>query len=292
MDSDSDFYGDEEIVFELKARVGNLDLNRLWQTHHDRVAHFPRPQSSGSITPTGQLHNAYEGRPDARQLSESVDEFLARLPPATTDCVPGSSDWIFIWNPYIPRENDEDLDRFAQGGAERLARLSEFAETSNFVVGKSQFVISREVAKERRAAVQDLTQLAVDCGVVSGKWMLFPDAQRVNEVWGMVARATANNELGTAAKVQTRQRGKEEGERLICIYTKDFRDQDDVARVLNRLRELELIRNGGKPIYYKTDAWTYLNIYSSNPWKIGASTYSSKEVFEYMKERSARRKFQ
>lgn len=113
-----------------------------------------------------------------------------------------------------------------------------------------QFVVQRDLAQERRSAVADLLELAAACGVVEGKWMLFPEPGRVNEVWAKVARATAADELGVAAKVETRVTvGKE---RLICVYTRDFRDKDDVARVLGRLAQLELVRPGGRQIYYKT----------------------------------------
>ena len=116
--------------------------------------------------------------------------------------------------------------------------------------GRSALMVQRDVAKERREAVDDLKELAAACNVLSGKWMLFPEPGSVNEVWGKVARATANGELGTAAKAETRV--DSEKERLICVYTKDFRDKNDVARVLSRMRELELVRPGGRYIYYKS----------------------------------------
>lgn len=83
--------------------------------------------------------------------------------------------------------------------------------------------------------------------------MLFVEPTRVNEVWERVATATARNELGVAAKVAPREERGSARERLVCIYTYDFRDRDDVARVLHRLRQLELVRDraSGKPIYYK-----------------------------------------
>ena len=76
----------------------------------------------------------------------------------------------------------------------------------------------------------------------------------VNEVWEIIARATANNELGIAAKVAPRP-GVElrQRERLICVYTSDFRDRRDVGRVLRRLRELGFVGPASKEktLYYK-----------------------------------------
>lgn len=87
--------------------------------------------------------------------------------------------------------------------------------------------------------------------------MLFPEVGQVNEVWSTIAHATARNELGILAKVETKG-SDEKKERLICVYTYDFRDKDDVARVLNRLRQLELVRTGGRQLYYKSGEFSFL----------------------------------
>lgn len=83
--------------------------------------------------------------------------------------------------------------------------------------------------------------------------MLFIEPKFINGVWAKVARATVNNELGIAAKVAPREVGKPDGHRLVCIYTYDFADKNDVARVLVRLRQLDLVRTGPgtRQIYYK-----------------------------------------
>lgn len=82
--------------------------------------------------------------------------------------------------------------------------------------------------------------------------MLFIPPIEVNEVWAIVAKATANNELGIAAKVAPRPEGEDRRQdRLICIYTADFRDLEDVGRVVQKLRELKLVEARGRPIYYK-----------------------------------------
>lgn len=82
--------------------------------------------------------------------------------------------------------------------------------------------------------------------------MLFCSVSEVNDVWEIVAKATANNELGIAAKVAPRpDEGDTHKERLICIYTKDFMDKVDIGRVLQRLRELRLVESKSSRIYYK-----------------------------------------
>lgn len=82
--------------------------------------------------------------------------------------------------------------------------------------------------------------------------MLFCSPAEVNDVWETIAKATANNELGIAAKVLPRTPlENSRKDRLICVYTSDFEDKADVGRVLQKLRELKLVESRGRPIYYK-----------------------------------------
>ncbi|GJC77763.1 UPF0696 protein C11orf68 [Colletotrichum liriopes] len=131
--------------------------------------------------------------------------------------------------------------------------------------------------------------------------MLFCQPKDVDEVWRVVARATANNELGIAAKVapwnpHNDPTGRKD--RIVCVYTADFSDKADVTRILQKLRGLRLVETMGRPIYYKPgaytfliwrrcmyvrtnkgrDAFTYLGIASGNHWDVKASIYSSADL--------------
>ena len=108
--------------------------------------------------------------------------------------------------------------------------------------------------------------------------MLFPRLQDLTRVWRLVVDGVINNRLGSSAKVATDQYdGKEE--RLICVYTKDFRDTKEVLRVLEELAAMGLVEKG-RGIYYKSDAYTYLDIYGKNAAEYGlqASVYSSQKL--------------
>ena len=234
-------------------------------------------------------------------------------------------------NPYIPRtakyESESQMSKgnedeapteegsrvslIAEGGLERLALLKDFIDKIK-KTNKSEPTMRRETAQQARQAVNDILNLAHAAKVRAGKvrassrkyavllirlqWMLFCTAQEVNEVWEIVAKATAENELGIAAKVAPRpERDDPRQDRLVCIYTTDFRDRADVGRVLQKLRELKLVEARGRPIYYKPgktriarpgptrlkliDAFTYIGISSGNVWGIRASIYSSVDIF-------------
>jgi hypothetical protein len=109
--------------------------------------------------------------------------------------------------------------------------------------------------------------------------MLFPTAEDISKVWLQVVEAVSAGKLGIMAKVATEAKPGENS-RLICIYTKDFTDVVDVRRELETMANLHLVqREGGRILYYKADAYTYLDIYSDNPYGLKASQYSSKDVF-------------
>jgi len=109
--------------------------------------------------------------------------------------------------------------------------------------------------------------------------MLFPYAPDINAIWSLIARSTALNELGIAAKVAP-DNGDDRSPRLMCIYTIDFTDMEDVTRVLRKLKDLGLVETKGRPIYYKCDAYTHLGINSGNEWGIKASLYSSADLLK------------
>jgi hypothetical protein len=110
--------------------------------------------------------------------------------------------------------------------------------------------------------------------LTTDKWMLFPKLEEVNRVWKKVVASVMDARLGPTAKVATDD-GRP-GERLICIYTKDFRDENDVLRVLQEIKTMDLLPSG-RSIYYKSDAFTYLDLYKETAQEYGlqASLYTS-----------------
>ena len=116
-------------------------------------------------------------------------------------------------------------------------------------------------------------------GTTCGKWMLFPKSADLPRTWRLVAEATSEGKLGITSKVGTYDPYDTKDVTLICVYTYDFTDLDDVRRVLDELVDLGLCAKGGKSIFYKSDAYTYLGIASENSYKLRASLFSSVEIF-------------
>jgi hypothetical protein len=229
--------------------------------------------------PKGGMHNRYEGLDSAWQSHETIDDFLTRLP------VHGSSwagPWLWCANPYADRNAEPEVrDAKFMQLAPRLLEdyLDKMRQLTEENPGSPAGTITRKLGPARSKLKDDILALAKEHGMLSGKWMLFPNDHDAAKVWKTVATAVIEGKLGNAAKIATDDEGK--GARLICIYTKDFSDEADVKRVVQELKKLGLLpADETKSIYYKCDAYTYLDITASNEYKLQASLYSSKDVLQ------------
>jgi hypothetical protein len=222
-------------------------------------------------------YNPWEGDEMAKQLGETLDNFLARLLPSGTTVASGP--WIWIADPASShRPLQIDVAGFKASGNELLEEYmnrKSRAEAQN--PGKAPGAITRILKPDRDWLEKSIVDLAKSKGMTTGKWMLFPHSSVVDQTWRAVAKATLEGLLGCAAKVATDDGSG--GHRLVCVYTEDFTDEDSVARVLDKIQELGLV-NEEQGIYYKCDAYTYLNIMSGNEYKLKASMYSSKEMLK------------
>ena len=89
----------------------------------------------------------------------------------------------------------------------------------------------------------------------SGKWLVFVDKSKADELWEKVARATTEGRLGPSAKCGTARpnpNAPNPMETVICVYTPNFDDREDVMRVREELRKIGVT----KRIPYKLDRTT------------------------------------
>ena len=90
----------------------------------------------------------------------------------------------------------------------------------------------------------------------SGKWLIFVPFAQVDGVWATIKTATEEGKLGEGAKVATAKpnpRAKDASAKVICVYTYDWTDEDDVRRIRQELRALGITQK----IPYKADQDTF-----------------------------------
>ncbi|HMA04753.1 MAG TPA: putative phosphothreonine lyase domain-containing protein [Methanomicrobiales archaeon] len=100
----------------------------------------------------------------------------------------------------------------------------------------------------------------------AGKWLIFLQDDRVDELWRKIRNATASGELGISAKVSTSKPNPESRDerKVIYVYTRDWADETDVMRVRERLREMGVIERIG----YKRNIETFRGEYSEKGKKV------------------------
>lgn len=223
----------------------------------------------------------FKGEPAAWQQREAVDAFLKRAPVMDPDTA-RLGPWLWVGNPRLKRSQSKheakaDIEAFTDGGHQLLEVFS--AQRTKMEESMPDFApatITRKLRPNKEQLENGLLALAVETSTTCGKWMLFPSDEDYPRCWRLVAEATAEGKLGITSKAATPS--PTEPLNLICVYTYDFTDMDDVRRVLEGLVDLGLCRKGGKPLFYKCDGYTYLGIKSGNEYKLRASLYSSKDL--------------
>ena len=99
--------------------------------------------------------------------------------------------------------------------------------------------------------------------LTSGKWLLYPSTEQVDRFWAAIKEATEDGRLGNQSKVATARGAKPDINtgrmcHVICVYTYDWEDTDDMVRVREELRKLGITWR----IPYKTDADTEAGKYA------------------------------
>lgn len=178
--------GTEAVKAKLEDRVGNFDIQEWFDTHDPiltKRANIARDKALKNRNPDNQ-YNPFEGDLSARQLGETVDEFLLRLPPATT-VISNELHWVWIANTFAPTPQNEvekvrvlsddppttnrrDLSRLITGGQTLLQELSEEKERiANEKKGTAGIV--RATNKARDAILVKIHDLAQTMNITSGK---------------------------------------------------------------------------------------------------------------------------
>ncbi|MFB6216197.1 MAG: putative phosphothreonine lyase domain-containing protein [Candidatus Aenigmatarchaeota archaeon] len=114
----------------------------------------------------------------------------------------------------------------------------------------------------------NILNLAEKYGIPSGKWVLDRTRSEIDREWDRVLDMMEEEDV-YASKVSTKRQSdghsgpgipEEDRSHIVCIYTEDFRNREDVERVLEALENYDISNVKG----YKEDIKTVLGIYSDN----------------------------
>jgi hypothetical protein len=181
-------------------------------------------------------------RPSSAPMT--IDEFVEKYDPTALSMNQHLCAWICAESPsksLIPKEEPSDVDGLVTAWHD----LPDSSKTK-----------------------ENLGLLSKVYNVLVGKWMAFCSPDVAKAKWSIIAKDVVSGNLGPSAKISTSSDPKKQ--HVICIYTNDYIDEEDVNRVRVRLNELGF---KGK-LQYKPDSYTYCDIYANNPWNILPSCYT------------------
>ena len=93
-----------------------------------------------------------------------------------------------------------------------------------------------------------------------GKWLIFVPIENLDETWEKIRIATECGNLGASSKVATakpNQNAVTNSQKVICVYTYDWTDREDVMKIRDQLRQLGITWK----IPYKSDEDTLAGKY-------------------------------
>ncbi|KAG5334224.1 UPF0696 protein C11orf68 [Termitomyces sp. J132] len=198
-----------------------------------------------------------------------VVSYLARWPPSRT---PGAyAAWIAVERG--PRSNSEITQDLA-GLARDWEALKQRAAALAVEPGAVRPNIEEGGALQCSAGnpivtVDVLDALALAHGVLSGKWLIYAEPHKIDDLWSRIVTAVIANApagVGARAKVSPARPGEPH---VVCVYVEDYSNAAEVDRVREALRRVGVRWKIG----FKPDIYTHLGIYKTNEWKIRPSRY-------------------
>ena len=183
----------------------------------------------------------------------------------------------WIWS-YAPVSTGRVADATADKEIQQRI-ISEYKQRIKFKTVKSGALGSADLFNICKDAVKDLP-----CSR-SGKWLLRYKPHEIDDIWFEIKALCERGDLGPAVKT-----GPIGDMFLICVYTSDFTDENDVLRVLTELIVLLLQQNKlCDTLSYKADCVTcaFSNEYGTSQIKNGTFYHGAWEndsvVFSHAK---------
>lgn len=138
---------------------------------------------------------------------------------------------------------------------------------------KSKKEMREEVQRE---AAEKLKDISTKHGFVSGKWLMFAPADKVDVIWNSIATSLVEGPLSATsahlAKVATSPREPSPSyQHVICLYIPDVYDKDDVIEVMKVL----LRRHGVNLSGVKSNLYTAIGLDSKHPSGIQSTVWKN-----------------
>ncbi|KAL1681902.1 hypothetical protein EV122DRAFT_204784 [Schizophyllum commune] len=215
----------------------------------------------------------------------SLDDFLKKYKPSMVQN-DGTKPWIWVtgnkdhatpegWTDAI--EEASEILKETTEKVESIKNDASIPVRSNKKTGaRSKKEVREEVQVE---ATKKLKEISQKHGYVTGKWLIFAPADKVDLIWSGIARSLVSGPLASTAaftaKVSTSpEHDQPNYQHVMCIYVPDVYDKDAMAEIMR-----VLLRNHGVSLSgVKSDLYTYIGIDSKHPSGIPSTIWKNSAV--------------
>jgi hypothetical protein len=146
-------------------------LVRLGKRGRDSSPEPRQVKAQKLSSPKLELFNPLEGRAEAWQLGESVDDFITRLPPFATSIF--TCPWIWAENPHRNTGDKSPYPRIDDFTTRGMELLEQSLETRRDIQkagsNGSRSVMTKQLNQESKALQRRIADLANETNVLSGK---------------------------------------------------------------------------------------------------------------------------
>ncbi|TRM69135.1 hypothetical protein BD626DRAFT_473050 [Schizophyllum amplum] len=215
----------------------------------------------------------------------SLDDFVQKYRPSMVQN-DGTKPWIWVTGDKVHATADGWLTAIEEA-ADILKETTEKVEAikndasipvrSNKKTGaRSKKEVREEVQAE---ATEKLKAISQKHGYVTGKWLIFAPADKVDMIWSGIAKSIVSGPLASTAAFRAKVSTSPENDQphyqhVICVYVPDVYDKDAMAEVMR-----VLLRNHGAALSgVKSDLYTYIGIDSKHPSGIPSTIWKNNAV--------------
>ncbi|KAJ7350466.1 hypothetical protein DFH08DRAFT_861537 [Mycena albidolilacea] len=216
----------------------------------------------------------------------SLPDFLKKYKPSMVqNDTSNSKPWIWVQKGAPSREDTGAAEALEAGAAlleatsERVEEIKNDASIPARSSKKTGAKGKKEVREEVQAeATEKFKDIAIKHGFVSGKWLSFAPADKVDVIWASLAKSLVEGPLAATSafrvKVATSPENGNASQHLICIYIPDVYDKDAVTEVMK-----VLLRNHGMNLSgVKSNMYTALGIDSKHPSGLQSTTWKTTAI--------------
>lgn len=132
--------------------------------------------------------------------------------------------------------------------------------TFRFDSKQRMILIDRKTGKPLEMNETLIDKIAEKMGLLSGKWLIFIQREYADGLWNKIEKLAKKGKIWSAKISTLIHPWASKRIHVICVYTKNCLDKQDVMRVRENLKGIGVESR----LSYKPDVYTVLGIYSDN----------------------------